>query len=51
MPKPTTQEQINKLQAEKLRLEAKLDEVNKKLRKLVYAYDSKITATFKAEEY
>ena len=51
MAKPTIKEQINKLQADKQRLEAKLDEVKKKLRKLIYTFDSAITKEFKAEEY
>ena len=51
MAKPTIKEQIDKLQADKQRLEAKLDEVKKKLRKLIYTFDSAITKEFKAEEY
>jgi Na+/phosphate symporter len=45
------QEYINKLQAEKVRLEKKLQDVVAKLRKEVYRYDKDIIANFKAEEY
>lgn len=42
---------IDKLQAEKDRLEKKLKEVTDKLRKEVYKYDSNIRQMFNAEEY